>query len=405
MTDAHLPAPLNTSDCDLRGLPYMPLKVLNLRESDLVALSNGDEFKAAVMLWATAWNEVPAGSLMNNDRWLAGKAKVDLTTWSAIKAMALHGWVACSDGRLYHPVIIELAREALPGHKAYRDQRDQSVTRKQRERAERARLFERAKELGLPVTYQTKTGDLRAMVNAAENRSENNSRDLSRVTSHDNRRDPSHKNGAEERDQSRGNGVTSPVTSGVTVTAIKEKEKIESPQPPLGGVRDEFDEAWETIPEKCRAPADKDKARKAWDAIVASGEASASQLLAAVRMMAQAVGRSAGAMPVKAFHRWLEVGRWRNWPCEAASPSTTAWSGPADVRAAIIAHVAEARGSRKDAEDWAASWLDASTTWSEVPPAIVCLARTVERRLRETIGSLLAKLGVGLILKAAGEAA
>jgi hypothetical protein len=105
------PAPLTPSDCDLRGLPFMPLDVVRLGDSDLVALSTGDEFKAAVLLWGKAWLQVPAASLPDDPRILAHLSGSG-SRWSKVAAVALRGWVKCSDGRLYHPVIAEKAREA-----------------------------------------------------------------------------------------------------------------------------------------------------------------------------------------------------------------------------------------------------------------------------------------------------
>jgi len=104
--------PLTPRDCDCRGLPYMPLEIVRLGDSDLVALSTGDEFKAAVMLWAKAWQQVPAASLPDDDRILARMAGYNLTDWRAMREMALRGWVKCSDGRLYHPLIADLAINA-----------------------------------------------------------------------------------------------------------------------------------------------------------------------------------------------------------------------------------------------------------------------------------------------------
>jgi hypothetical protein len=98
-------------ECDLRGLPFMPLDVVRLVDSDLMALTTGDEFKVAVILWCKAWLQVPAASLPDDDRVLAHLTGAG-PRWKKIKEMALHGFVLCSDGRWYHPVIAEKAREA-----------------------------------------------------------------------------------------------------------------------------------------------------------------------------------------------------------------------------------------------------------------------------------------------------
>ena len=56
---------------DVRALPFMPLFVGRLLASDTWLLATGDEAKAAVTLWARAWQQVPAGTLPNDDRILA----------------------------------------------------------------------------------------------------------------------------------------------------------------------------------------------------------------------------------------------------------------------------------------------------------------------------------------------
>lgn len=104
-------APLTPADCDLRGLPFMPLDTVRLVDSDLMALSTGEEFKASVTLWCKCWLQVPAASLPDDDRILAHLSGAG-ARWKKIKDMALRGFVLCDDGRWYHPVVAEKAREA-----------------------------------------------------------------------------------------------------------------------------------------------------------------------------------------------------------------------------------------------------------------------------------------------------
>lgn len=106
-----LPDPMTPPDCDLRGLGYMPLDVVRLVDSDLFALSTGDEFKCALTLWCKSWLQVPAASLPDDDRILAHLSSAGMS-WQIVRDMALRGWVKCSDGRLYHPVVAEKALTA-----------------------------------------------------------------------------------------------------------------------------------------------------------------------------------------------------------------------------------------------------------------------------------------------------
>jgi hypothetical protein len=106
-----MPDPLTPAECDLRGMPFMPVDLVRLFDSDIYALSNGDEFKAAFTLWGKAFLQVPAGSLPTDDRILAHLSGAG-ARWTKVKAMALRGWMECSDGRLHHPVVAEKARAA-----------------------------------------------------------------------------------------------------------------------------------------------------------------------------------------------------------------------------------------------------------------------------------------------------
>src|SRR5690606_19396091 len=95
--------PLTPAGCDLRDFAFMPLDASRLLDSDLFALSTGEEFKAAMSLWCKAWLQIPAASLPDDDRVLAHLSGAG-TRWKKIKDMALRGFVKCTDGRLYHPV-------------------------------------------------------------------------------------------------------------------------------------------------------------------------------------------------------------------------------------------------------------------------------------------------------------
>ena len=120
-----LPPPMVPPEVDLRDFSFMPLDCLRLRDSDLAAVATGDEFRAAVLLWCAAWHQVPAASLTDDDRSLARFAQS--ANWQKVKAQALRGFVRCSDGRLYHPVIAQKACEAW-GAKVRQRERTRAAT-------------------------------------------------------------------------------------------------------------------------------------------------------------------------------------------------------------------------------------------------------------------------------------
>lgn len=110
------PAPLVPSDADLRHFATMPLDVQRLRDSDLASVPDADVFRISVLSWCAAWHQLPAGSLPDDDVALArllGFGR-DLRGWKRARAKgALRGWIMCSDGRLYHPVVAGAVHDAL----------------------------------------------------------------------------------------------------------------------------------------------------------------------------------------------------------------------------------------------------------------------------------------------------
>lgn len=157
-------APLTPPDCDLRGMPFMALDVVRLRESDFSMIASGDEFKAAILLWCASWNQVPAASLPNDDRILAGLARLDGRRWGKVKAIALHGYVLCDDGRLYHPVVAEKALEAWEDRIEHRASKASDRERKRQEREDRKELFAALRGRGRVLPWNTPTATLRVMV-------------------------------------------------------------------------------------------------------------------------------------------------------------------------------------------------------------------------------------------------
>ncbi len=105
-----LPTPLIDKEVDLRDFRFMPLDIVKLMNSETWALASGNEAKACINLWCKAWHQVPAGSLPNNEHLLAIWSGIP--DWEACSDIALRGFIQCSDGRLYHPVICEKAMEA-----------------------------------------------------------------------------------------------------------------------------------------------------------------------------------------------------------------------------------------------------------------------------------------------------
>lgn len=111
------PAPLTPADCDLRDFKFIPIDIVRLFNSEFHARSDDSVWRAGITLWMKSFHQVPAGSIPDDDVALARLAELgrDVKSWKKIKEGSLYGWVKCSDGRLYHPVVAEKALEAWKG--------------------------------------------------------------------------------------------------------------------------------------------------------------------------------------------------------------------------------------------------------------------------------------------------
>lgn len=137
MSTERLPDPMVPPEVDLGGYEWMPLYGDKLLNSETWVLASAEAKVAALTLWWQSYaHQRPAGSLPNNDRLLADAAGygVAVAAWKAVKEEALRGWVLCSDGRLYHPVVAKLALQAWETRLADIAKKDAERARKKAKR-------------------------------------------------------------------------------------------------------------------------------------------------------------------------------------------------------------------------------------------------------------------------------
>lgn len=123
-------------DADLQDFPFMPLHVARLRDSDLAAEGDPEGCWYAVLLWAASWHQLPAGSLPDNDAVLTKLCGLgrDVRTFRKHRGDALRGFVLCSDGRLYHPVVAEQALAAWESKLRQRHRTECATIKKRNDR-------------------------------------------------------------------------------------------------------------------------------------------------------------------------------------------------------------------------------------------------------------------------------
>lgn len=109
-----LAAPLVPADVDLRDFPFTPLFRARLFGSSFHARATDAEWRAGVTLWLKSWDQLPAGTLPDDDVDLCRLAELgrDLKAWKKLRTGAMRGWFKCQDGRLHHSVVAEGVLEA-----------------------------------------------------------------------------------------------------------------------------------------------------------------------------------------------------------------------------------------------------------------------------------------------------
>jgi len=131
----NLPPPLTPPDCDLRSLPYFMLPA-DRRDSDLFLQRSPEEFRFTISLRAASWRQIPAGSLPDDPRALAtlSGAGENLRVWKKHATAVLQGWIKCSDGRLYHPMVAQIVLDAWASYQKQHTRRLKERAKKHNQR-------------------------------------------------------------------------------------------------------------------------------------------------------------------------------------------------------------------------------------------------------------------------------
>ncbi|HWG06013.1 MAG TPA: hypothetical protein VG271_13450 [Beijerinckiaceae bacterium] len=137
MTDTDTPPPMVPAEVDLRDYDEFPLEFDRVFDSDTWTLWNDRERVVGLRLWCKSWHQEPCGSLPTDDRLLAKLAGYGdaVREWLKVKKAVLSGWLLCSDGRLYHPVVAEKAINKWRTKRRKENDNAADAERKRRKRA------------------------------------------------------------------------------------------------------------------------------------------------------------------------------------------------------------------------------------------------------------------------------
>ncbi len=89
------------------------LDMERVRQSDTWTLAAADAKPWLLLLWATAWEQTPCGSLPSDDALISSRLGMTGKAWAKHKAVLLRRWWLADDGRLYHDVLAERVGEMM----------------------------------------------------------------------------------------------------------------------------------------------------------------------------------------------------------------------------------------------------------------------------------------------------
>lgn len=162
-----MPEPPIDKAVDLTDFPFMPIMIARLKHSRawLVCKKRPELAFYMLNLWTASWHGRPAGSIEDDDLVLADLAMCpNDKVWKKVREDVLRGWIKCDDGRLYHPVVVEQAKEAWERKLSQRARTENARLAREAARAsaEAAKLHRRSRQTDhdtLSVTENVTSND------------------------------------------------------------------------------------------------------------------------------------------------------------------------------------------------------------------------------------------------------
>lgn len=353
--------PLTPADCDLRDFPRMMIDIPRLFSSEFDATTSDAAWRFGVTLWLKSFHQVPAASLPDDDVLLAKLAGLgrDTRSWKRARADALRGWVKCADGRLYHPVIAEVALECWLEKLSQRLSSGSGNATRWSVEFDPAPI--QAEISACADMLRALNPKSKALVKKAVVTATKGSAPTGEGVPVGSERDPV---GMPSGSQEKG----------------REGKGLDTPLPPSGG--DELDLVKQAYPRRDQRP---DEVASAWAQACEAVEPA--RLLDAVRRYAASdeAKLAGGRGQVPHLHKWLREKRYENWLRAAENVvALVVWSGPEEVRRAVVGRIGE---------DYARAYVD-TAKWDETARTITTRTGTGFDKLRRECGPELRALNV-----------
>lgn len=117
----------------MTAIPYPPdtrakgwrfeLDLERIERSDTWALTPAELRPWLLMLWSTAWQQEPCGSLPANDELIAARIGMKTSVFTKNRDKLMRGWWLADDGRLYHTTIVTRVQEMLAAREKERSRK------------------------------------------------------------------------------------------------------------------------------------------------------------------------------------------------------------------------------------------------------------------------------------------
>lgn len=128
------PAPYS-ADTKAKGWRF-ELDLEQVQQSDTWALAAEVPMAqhALLMMWTTAWQQVPCGAMPADRSLVRAKLKIPPKLWEPMADVVLRGWWLADDGRLYHDTIVSRVLAMLGAKEEARQRKADYRARKDAER-------------------------------------------------------------------------------------------------------------------------------------------------------------------------------------------------------------------------------------------------------------------------------
>jgi hypothetical protein len=135
------------------------LDLEQIHQSDTWALASPEERPWLLMMWTTAWQQTPCGSMPSDHKLICARLGMSPKQFAKSADTILRGWWLAEDGRLYHDTIVSRVEEMLARKNGERQRKAEWRAKKEaEEKLATANLEHKNTEFVPPLSHGTDVG-------------------------------------------------------------------------------------------------------------------------------------------------------------------------------------------------------------------------------------------------------